>query len=177
MSTQLFGSEREWAPWTNQRIILYHGTTISSARAILRDGVDLRLGRQTVDFGRGFCTTTSHAAAQRWSIRVAARSREEPAILRVLLDRLALSRLASIVFVRGSLSADDYWSFVSHCRSGGEHLPDGGYYDVAYGPVARLWQNHPRSAILEGHDQISFHTAAARDMLNGRDVCTVEEIA
>jgi hypothetical protein len=154
---------------------LYHGTLLISAEEIVRDGVNITLGRATTDFGRGFYTTTDEQAAREWSNRKVERLRGEPSMVRMVVDRLALSRLHSIVFIRGSASAEDYWTFVRHCRAGMPHDPaTGGYYDVAYGPVAKVWSVDRKSAVWADYDQISFHTQAAQDILNDRRICTRE---
>jgi len=49
-----------------------------------------------------------------------------------------------------------------------------GYYDVAYGPVAKVWSSERKSAVWADYDQISFHTQAAQDMVNDRRACRME---
>src|SRR5207237_10469350 len=44
-------------PWTDQDIVLYHGTTGAFAQDIL-NGIDETTGGFLKDFGRGFYTTT-----------------------------------------------------------------------------------------------------------------------
>jgi hypothetical protein len=91
-------------------------------------------------------------------------------VVGVDVDRDQLARLDHLAFVRGEPEAEDYWSFVIHCRSG---APDHGraahpsrFYDVVIGPVSAFWQQ--RLAIA-GSDQISFHTDAAERVLNSSE--------
>lgn len=130
-------------PWTNQPLVLYHGTADLYVSAIL-SGVDVTRGRSGIDFGRGFYTTTSPDAAWRWATDLATfpwlRARgAAPAIVRFEVSREALSELDVLAFVRGDTGAEDFWSFVWHCRStGGPHERpiNAGWYDVVYGPIA-----------------------------------------
>ena len=164
-----------WPEWTNAAIRLYHGTTSPSADSIIATRIDVARGRATTDFGRGFYTTTDEENARAWSRRRSRDLDEPPALLKLTMDRLALANLSSIVFIRGSSSAEDYWSFVAHCRSGLPHRPiTEDFYDVAFGPVAKIWFGTSNSAVWADYDQISFHTQAAQDMLNDERACTLE---
>jgi len=175
MNAEPLVSGTSWPLWTNPRIRLYHGTVMANANAIVKVGVDILKGRQTTDFGRGFYATTDKTNANEWARRKSARLGSEPAVVLLELDRVRLGRLQSIVFIRGSLHAAEYWSFVSHCRRGLPHRPrTGDFYDVAYGPVAKIWDDSANSATWDDYDQIGFHTRLAQDMLNDRDVCTLE---
>jgi hypothetical protein len=53
--------------WKNDPLKPYHGTDSLAAGMILRDGVDLRLGKPLTDFGAGFYTTTSLDQAMNWA--------------------------------------------------------------------------------------------------------------
>jgi len=175
MSSSRPAAPRDWPAWENRAIILFHGTIATSAKGIIEAGVNIAMGRAFTDFGRGFYTTTDEGGAREWSTLKAGRQGGDPAVVRLAVSRLALSRLESIVFIRGSVLAEDYWSFVKHCRSGLPHdAATGSFYDVAYGPVAKIWSGYPKSAVWADYDQISFHTQAAQDMLNDRRVCTME---
>jgi hypothetical protein len=166
-----------WPEWTNAAIRLYHGTTLPNADSIIAIGIDVARGRATTDFGRGFYTTTDEENARAWSRRRSRDLDQPPALLRLTTDRLALANLASIVFIRGSHSAQDYWSFVTHCRSGLSHRPTtDDFYDVAFGPVSKVWFGSSNSAVWADYDQISFHTRAAQDMLNNKSISTLEVI-
>jgi len=94
------------------------------------------------------------------------------------VPREALAALESLSFVRGDFAADEYWSFVQHCRASipatrtrpavvNHHQRDqtgkATWYDMVCGPVAAFWQQ--RSAMLDA-DQYSFHTVAAEKVLN-----------
>ncbi|SRR6266702_491594 len=164
-----------WAPWTNSEIVLFHGTLRQHAHAIIDNGVDVSAGGERKDFGRGFYTTTFQWQAERWSRVQSDRNQgRAPAVVRLVLDRETLSRQDSIVFIRGTFDADDYWSFVSHCRDGRSHKPSsGGYYDVTYGPVASMWLGRGNSRVIPRYDQIGFHSNRSQDMLNDRSICQI----
>lgn len=151
--------------WTNQPLVLYHGTTDVHAETMLRSGIRIGSGRVARDFGRGFYTTTVREQADHWAWQLEAVG-TNPAVLEVTLDRIAFGRLETLAFVRGERDAEDFWSLVAHCRSGAQdhgRRQSGAYYDVVIGPVAAFWQQ--RVSML-GADQISFHTSRAQRLLN-----------
>lgn len=153
--------------WTNQKLVVYHGTLETSADRILEHGVSVARGLPGSDFGIGFYTTTLRRQAGQWAWNLARKTPGlKPAILEYEIDRDALGSLEALSFVRGDHDAEDFWSFVVHCRLGRQgHARSGGsgYYDVVFGPVAAFWE---RRALIQGADQISFHTAAAERLLN-----------
>jgi len=57
-------------PWSDQNILLYHGTSDLWTASILQ-AVDLSQARPLTDFGRGFYTTTKLVQARRWANDVA----------------------------------------------------------------------------------------------------------
>ena len=153
-------------PWTNQPLVLYHGTLDIHVAAILT-AVDPLRGRRDADFGIGFYTTTLEEQAFRWAERLAwHRVGVSPAVIRFEVDRDIFASLDCLWFVRGSRDATDFWSFVTHCRTGGSQhgrRAPGGWYDVVIGPVAASWRRRlaqPRS------DQVSFHTERAAHLLD-----------
>lgn len=155
--------------WSNQEIVLYHGTIGPHALSIRRS-ISLSHARPRTDFGAGFYTTTSLIQAKSWAWNVAAIGGHSSSAARVVeftVDREALGRLLTLAFVRGDWHAGDYWSLVFHCRCGlpghGRGAKQDEFYDVVYGPVAAFWQQ--RSAMHDS-DQISFHTAPAIQLLN-----------
>jgi uncharacterized protein DUF3990 len=153
-------------PWTNQFIRLYHGTIAPNAAAMWRSGVKIELGRTGTDFGPGFYTTTIQRQAQSWAWQLANRRRTSAIVVYADLDREALAGLDSLAFVRGDFDAEDYWSLVTHCRSGGTgHARSGpsSFYDMVSGPVTLAWTQR---GVFAGADQVSFHTAAAEAVLN-----------
>jgi hypothetical protein len=168
-------SSSSWPFWTNAPIVLFHGTTLASAKNILRVGIDLSLCDGSSDFGRGFYTTTRLAQANLFSETRVQKYGGTAAVVRLTLDRETLGSLKTIAFVRGDRSADDFWSFIVHCRKNPFHIPASStHYDAAYGPVARKWLGPANSAVWEGYDQISFHTAAAVGVLRDQTLCSVE---
>jgi len=171
-------------PWTNQDLILYHGTDDSSAAAILSQGVDLRLCSSFTDFGRGFYTTTNAAQATVWAhlrtlrLRQGGRGAAKPAVLRVFAGRDFLAGLESLVFPRPARETA-FPDFVRYCRGGGtpHRGPGGRSFQVVYGPVAQwqgLFEEELELFVLNDCDQASFHDAshlvAGGPLLDGADV-------
>jgi len=154
-------------PWTNQRLVLYHGTTEAEAAEVLQSGVRVARGLDDCDFGRGFYTTTVRQQANQWAWRLASRTLgAAPAVLEFEVDRNELSRLDTLSFVRGDDRATEFWSFVVHCRlRRTDHAREGSkkQYDVVVGPVAAFWDQY---VTMQGSDQISFHTPEAERLLN-----------
>jgi Protein of unknown function (DUF3990) len=154
--------------WKNQDVRLYHGTVHLHAPNILKK-INVTLGKPQTDFGRGFYTTTVLRQAQSWAWQLAQRQpppRPSPIVIAFDVSRNALAALDSLWFVRGSYDADDFWSLVQYCRSGGaQHARSirQGWYDLVIGPVAASWRQ--KLAIYDA-DQISFHTTRAAAVLN-----------
>ncbi len=153
--------------WSNQDVVLYHGTLVAFVPSILKR-VQLSLGKRYRDFGAGFYLTTVLRQAQTWAAQIAAtKSGAVPAVIQFTVSRDALAGLQILAFVRGDFDADDYWSFVHYCRITGaaDHGRAGlqKYYDVVYGPVTASWSQR---LTFFNADQISFHTPAAEMVLN-----------
>jgi hypothetical protein len=106
-----------WPAWTNSPVVLYHGTNDTSAHSIVILGVDLRRSEPNKDFGRGFYTTTRMKSAELFADRRVKRSGGLPAVVALEFKRSNLSALKTLAFVRGTLDAEDFWSFVQHCRT------------------------------------------------------------
>src|SRR5690349_16662077 len=67
--------------WTNQHILLYHGTVDTAATGIVAGPIRVRLGRTHTDFGPGFYTTTLLRQAHTWAAQIAAsKPRTRPAV-------------------------------------------------------------------------------------------------
>jgi hypothetical protein len=152
--------------WSNAPVRLYHGTTERDARAIIAGEVSVT-GRDKTDFGPGFYTTTLERQARTWAHRRAGNRAHTPsAVVAIDVDREALASLEILAFVRGDYDAEDFWSFVMHCRSGAmDHgrAAAHGQYDVVAGPVSAMWAQR---LAIQGVDQVSFHTRAAERVLN-----------
>jgi Protein of unknown function (DUF3990) len=153
------------APWTDQDIALYHGTSDQWTASILR-AVDLRQARPLTDFGRGFYTTTKLDQAKRWARDVARIWGGSAAVIKFDVERDALAMLQCLSFIRADTLAVDFWSFVQYCKT----IPSdhrrryvAGYYDIVAGPVPGDWK---KQSVIRDSDQISFHTDAAVDVLN-----------
>lgn len=165
----------------NTHITFWHGSIRSAALDINANGIDLTRGRNALDFGRGFYTTTIRRRAERWArikylnLRPAIRAVDRPALLRFEIPLVLLARLESLMFVRGDAANDAFWSFVHHCRQSTAavartHLhptraaPDD-WYDVVCGPIAAVWPPNGRAAIRNS-DQFSFHSATGIAILD-----------
>lgn len=163
-------------PWTNQDLVLYHGTTERGANGILTAGVLLTASTRRTDFGSGFYACTSRLQAERWA-RTRAFSdapATRPAVVSFSVERNALADLQTLVFVRAAADADDYWQFITHCRLGNpQHgrRKSEGYYDVVFGPVMK--GNYPQRMTHPGYDQISFHTERAIHILSRREILSL----
>jgi hypothetical protein len=153
------------APWTNQSLILYHGT-VRTHLSSLRAAIDVQQGRVRTDFGQGFYTTTWLEQAQLRAWQLSLRQGGAPVVLQLDVDREALASLDGLWFVRGGLMVEDFWSFVHHCRGGlarhGRSRNDG-WYDLVAGPLVASWKQR---LIVADADQISFHTARAARLLD-----------
>jgi hypothetical protein len=158
------------AVWSNQPIILYHGT-LQQHKVSLASGIKPSYGRSNTDFGIGFYTTTLLDQAKSWAWQAAqveiarGNSKAQGCVLAYTLDRDRAAQLESLSFVRGDRDAEDFWSLVFHCRQGlaghGRSGPNS-FYDLVCGPVAAFWQQ--RVAMVDA-DQISIHSATAARLL------------
>lgn len=152
-------------PWSDQDIVLYHGTLDAHVDSILQ-GVDLNRCKHLRDFGRGFYTTTKRTQAQRWANDLAAQTtRAAPAVLEFTVERNDLAVLEILFFVRGTAVAVDFWSFVQYCRSS---ATDHGrtpttWYDLVVGPVMGSLR---KQTVIPDGDQVSFHTPKATVILD-----------
>lgn len=168
-----------WQTFAAQ-LTLWHGTLQSYASDIQATGVDLARSRNSLDFGRGFYTTTNQNQAEQWARRLhlnlapADRRTDRPALIRFELGRAEVATLDSLAFVRSDAANGEFWAFVHHCRGSttsprthlhpGRHAPDD-WYDLVSGPVALVWPPKGTTAIPD-FDQFSFHTSAALAILN-----------
>ena len=144
--------------WINQNLILFHGTTLKVAQAIIGSGVDLATSRSLLDFGVGFYTTTSEDQARGWARRKTTIP-DTPALVRYEVDRNDFAKLEFLAFIRSDHMAHDFWDFVLHCRRGGlghSKVSSAGFYDVVAGPLVKQWKSG--RAIHPASDQFSFHT-------------------
>jgi len=152
-------------PWSDQDIVLYHGTLDMHVPSVLQ-GVDLKRCKHLRDFGRGFYTTTNPAQAERWANGLAAQSvASGPAVLQFTVERHQLAPLETLSFVRGSAAAADFWSFVQFCRSSAtDHgRTHAAWYHLVVGPVAGSIR---KQTVIPDGDQLSFHTATATAVLD-----------
>ena len=171
--------------WNNSVLELYHGCTDEAARKIqgsnrYKNNINLKLGRDRVDFGRGFYTTTRHDQAENWANCQYARNRKNSKVQKaaVLIFRIDREKLASLInlgfVVEGDPQNSDFWDLVNHCRSAKRKTHErttgstGGFYDVVSGPVALPFQK----LVVKDCDQYSFHTRDGVDALGHPDIET-----
>jgi hypothetical protein len=149
--------------WSNEDILLYHGTNEESAQGITNKGGSLVYSRPMLDFGQGCYTTTNREQAVKWGIETGLKRGGNGFLVTFTVSRIALAGLESIWFVRNGEDADDLWRFITHCRTTGVDHAKPGYYDIVIGPVAT---NFRRKVAIPDSDQVSFHTAKALEVLN-----------
>lgn len=149
---------------------LYHGSLVTVKKpSVLK-------GRNTVDFGKGFYTTTSFEQAQKWADLKRKRSGVSRAVVSVYEapDDLLNGRYATLNFTGPT---KDWLDFVVKNRKG----QGDGHYDLTMGPVAndqlyatiRLYEQGVVTAdaaieMLKAHvlfDQLAFHNQVAADEL------------
>lgn len=92
-------STRRYAVWTNPNVEFYHGTRKEHPDAILKNGIDPSRSAPNTDFGRGFYTSTNRAQAEIWARMKACENGDVPVVLKLTIDRDALSKLRSLSFV------------------------------------------------------------------------------
>ena len=149
---------------------LYHGSLV-----IVKKPSVLK-GRSTVDFGKGFYTTTSFEQAQKWADLKRKRSGVSRAVVSIYEapDDLLNGRYATLNFTGPT---KDWLDFVVKNRKG----QGDGHYDLTMGPVAndqlyatiRLYEQGVVTAdaaieMLKAHvlfDQLAFHNQVAADEL------------
>jgi hypothetical protein len=116
----------------------------------------------------------AQAKSWAWLLANAGRTPRQGAVVELTVHRDDLAQLQTLAFVRGHYSADDYWSFVFHCRQGasdhGRSGVNGGLYDAVYGPVAAFWMQRVAMADSE---QISFHTPTGAACLRAQNIVLI----
>lgn len=149
---------------------LYHGSLVAVKKP------NIFKGRTTVDFGKGFYTTTSFEQAQKWADLKRRRSNSSRAVVSEYEapDDLLNGRYATLTF---NGPTKEWLDFVVKNRKGlGE-----GKYDLTMGPVAndqlyatiRLYEQGVVTAdaaieMLKAHvlfDQLAFHSQDAANEL------------
>jgi hypothetical protein len=167
---------RQAPVWINPPLVVFHGTDLESAHAILlpangnEHAIDFKSCRPDVDFGRGFYVTTVERQAKDWAnIRIEKRTPgRTAAVLKFLILRDDLARCDDLVFSNPSGDAA-YWAFIRHCRM--EMTPMHGRmtpYDIVIGPVS-LW---PQRQLMRDCDQIAFHTERSLAILQRPTILT-----
>jgi len=170
MTDNILSPAPKWEPPRRDLVRLWHGCRRVDAESILSRGVDLTFSRDATDFGRGFYTTTVKRQSTFWawerSARRASATGFAPTVLWIDLDRRAMASLDMLAFGDAHVDAQDYWSFVQHCRTVRIPQHHGGpsrLYDIVIGPVAGFWRQR---LVIPACDQVSFHTQSAVDCLN-----------
>lgn len=104
-------------------MILYHGTDLDSAIDIEKNGVNLRKGRDFVDFGKGFYLTDNKGTAKHWATR---NPFKRGAILKFSFDWSNLN-------VKIFQDADDDWGNEIYAN---RIAIQESHYDCIIGPIA-----------------------------------------
>jgi hypothetical protein len=184
----LLNPAQSWLAPLSEYVILWHGCTSVDKSHIEQLGIQLNHCAVDSDFGRGFYTTTLERQARQWAwtyyswlSQNPGKTGNQPVVLRFQARRYSsttrvdaadagLDALNSLQFVIADYFAEDYWSFVQHCRQSTKtHINDhqrtpGGWYDLVCGPVAAFWKQR---VSMVGSEQFSFHTDRAIGILNG----------
>jgi len=159
--------------WSNDPLVLYHGT-VSAYAADIRRGIDVAKCRRRSDFARGFYTTrvlsqAVDVANERFRKMRALYTHNavnpdpvSAAVIEFAINRNNLGQLDTLAFV---LPDAGWHEFVTHCRSGADgHKGKGIYYEVVYGPISiftgEWWK----------YEQLSFHSNRAARALSVQDV-------
>ena len=143
-------------------ITLYHGTSMTGAVSIKKDGVNMARGRENLDFGQGFYTTTDAEQAWDWAKRKAG-ERGFPAVVKITIKVEDLRELKGLHFTSRT---PNFEKFVIDSRAG--KITSHGF-DFIEGPA---WLNPPTAKnpnpgpMKAGKQQTSFHGAKAEDVLN-----------
>src|SRR5947209_3085513 len=88
--------------WTNQEIVLFHGTIDLFASSILA-GIRVAKGKPYTDFGPGFYTTTIYDQAHHWAAQMAAsRPGSAAAVIQIKIPRENLAALETLAFIHGN---------------------------------------------------------------------------
>ena len=120
--------------------ILYHGTDAESAKAIC-DGIDLNVGSNRSDFGKGFYTTDDFYRASKWARHTAYAVKGKPAVVKMYFDEEAAKPLIRY------LEDDLNWGrFIINNRNGREYIDKVTYkdnnldakYEITVGRIADL---------------------------------------
>jgi hypothetical protein len=163
--------------WTNQPLVLYHGTLHKYSDSIMKQGIDLSQVRARTDFGRGFYTTTLPDQAAKWARELQGRTDNPqdtdnaPVIIRYEVSREEIAKLDSLWFID---AGEDFWSLVHYCRRGSlghKRIGTQMYYDVVAGPVTAFWQ---QGLVILGTDQISFHNDRAIALLQSNPATVLQ---
>lgn len=152
--------------WDGREIRLWHGTTMPRATSIINNGPSLNLSRRSLDFGKGFYTTTKPGMAISWADRAENRTGDAAALVVWTISYDNFSTWPMLTFVDGGKTAYDFWLFIrSNRRLKRPHrtVPPG-YFDIVAGPASL---DEIKQKSIPDFDQISFHTTNGLRYLNG----------
>ena len=159
-------------------MVLFHGSNVAVKKPRLLEG------QRSLDFGRGFYTTSDYDQASAWAQRkTMLRGTGTPTVTCYIVDDNALSRLKTLHFVK----ADRAWlDYITGYRKG-LALPDD--YELVIGPVANDQTTQTLTLYLDGYldaeralelllpqrlkDQYTFRTAAGIALLQWNEVKNV----
>jgi len=149
---------------------LYHGSLAYVEKPEIRES------NRTLDYGKGFYTTTSYEQAENWVKRQKNQGKTDKGFVNVFeFDKSSLDLVKSLVFDEPT---EEWLDFVMHNRTEKYYKHD---YDIVYGPVAddRVYaafalyeggiiNKHELIAELKTYklvDQYLFHTERALQLL------------
>ena len=171
---------------------LYHGTSKHSSDDILSNGIDLTRGHRFTDFGRGFYTTPSREAAERWAARKS--YLDDPVIIcfyfddkdnKDIIHRFEKSDLDWAQFIVNNRNGYEYMKVVNNF----EHNQDGKYMvvcgQICDGEVTKIARKIAKEERLVSEDdlkklinqnypeQYSFHSDKALELLKLTKIITL----
>lgn len=107
-------------------MIIYHGSYLPVEKP------QIIVSNRTLDFGRGFYTTTNYEQAEKWARKVIKRRKEMSAY--ISFYEFDIEEAKKNLRVHTFDGADESWlNYVCDCRAGKDLQDD---YDIVWGPVA-----------------------------------------
>jgi hypothetical protein len=154
--------------WTNSPARVFHGTTLSNAKNIIKNDPDPTRGRAAADFGQGFYVTSVLHQAQQWAnlkVRnLPPHLSDKAAVVEFDMNRDVAGQLGDhLTFVVADSAFHDFVLF-NRLGSATHGRGQKGQYDLVYGPVAAF----PQTLTYANCDQICFLSQRAVQALTAR---------
>lgn len=109
-------------------MILYHGTTLESAKNIIKTGINLSIGRRALDFGQGFYLTKDKGQAIKWAAKKGFPLKKTAIIVFEPCD------MSSLNIKKYSKQDEEWQETVYQCRVEKKDIFRG--IDIVIGPMA-----------------------------------------